>query len=357
AQVIGMAINGGTEALWMNYYRKIDKTKVQFDFLVESESKIINKEEIESMGGHVVIIPPYSNPFKYMKALKKIFNENQYDIVHSNMSTLSVFTLRAAKKAGIKVRIAHSHSTSNKKEWKKNLVKNLLRPFSKVYSTHYFTCSELAGRYLFGNKTYDKGLVKIINNAIDLKKFSFNEENRNEIRTKLGVTDDIFVIGHIGRFQRQKNHRYLIDIYNCYVKNNPNSRLLLVGNGPLLDEITSYVKELKIDDKVIFYGITTEIFKVYSAMDAFVLPSLYEGLPVVGIEAQANGLPCYFSDTITIEVKINDNVLFESIKNDPSMWANEIVKKERLTNFKNSIYDIDNEIIKLTEEYYRILNK
>ena len=153
AQVIGMAVDGGTESVWMNYYRNIDKKKIQFDFLVENESKIINKKEIESMGGKIVIIPPYNNPIKYMRVLKKIFKENPYDIVHSNMNALSVFTLRAAKKAGIKVRIAHSHSTSNKKEWKKNILKNILRPFSKVYATHYLACSELAGRWLFGNKT------------------------------------------------------------------------------------------------------------------------------------------------------------------------------------------------------------
>ena len=168
AQIIGKAINGGTEAFAMNYYTHIDRSKVQFDFFVESTSKIIDRELIESLGGRVVIIPSYKNPFNYIKILTKLFKDGNYDIVHSNMNALSVFTLRAAKKAGVPIRIAHSHSTSNKKEWKKTIIKNLLKPLSKIYATHYFACSELAGRWLFGNKTFDKGQVKVINNAIEL---------------------------------------------------------------------------------------------------------------------------------------------------------------------------------------------
>lgn len=355
AQVIGMS-DGGVASMIINLYRHIDKTKVQFDFLVEFESKLINKEEIELLGGHLIIIPSYKNPFKYMKELRKIFKENHYDIVHSNMSTLSVFTLRAAKKAGIKVRISHSHSTSNKKEWKKNIMKIVLKPFSKRYATHYFTCSELAGRYLFGNKTYNNGLVTIINNAIDLNKFSFNEEYRNEIRNELNISPNTFVLGHVGRFMQQKNHKYLIKIFYEFQKNNADSKLLLVGDGPLKEELEQLAKSLKIYDKVIFYGMTDKTHKLYSAMDSFLLPSLYEGLPVVGIEAQANGLPSYFADTITQEVKVNDNVVFESIKKDPVEWAKLITQKPRYSKMVDSIYNIDNEANKLLNEYKKILN-
>ena len=179
AHVIGMAINGGTESLWMNYYRNIDRTKIQFDFLVESESQIINKKEIEELGGRVVIIPPYKNLFKYIKTLTKIFKENKYDIVHSNMNALSVFTLKAAKKAGINVRIAHSHSTSNHKEFGKSIIKNILRPFSKVNATHYFACSKSSAEWLFGKKMVKKNKVTIINNAVDLNRFCYDENKRN----------------------------------------------------------------------------------------------------------------------------------------------------------------------------------
>lgn len=363
AQVIGMAINGGTETLWMNYYRNIDRSKVQFDFLVESESKIINKEEIESLGGHVVIIPPYKHVFKYMKALKKIFKENQYDIVHSNMSTMSVFTLRAAKKAGIKVRIAHSHSTSNKKEWKKNILKNMLRPFSKKYSTHYFTCSELAGRYLFGDKTFDKGQVTIINNAIDINRFKYNKESRNSIRKELGITDDMVVIGNVGRFQAQKNQTYLLDIYNEYQKINPNSKLLILGDGPLREELKEKTAKLNLNDKVIFAGVKTNPEDYYSAMDCFVLPSLYEGLPVVGIEVQASNLPFFMSDTITKECMLNDNVYSLSINDEPKNWATFINEKVIVnpdrgeSTLSGTKYDLKTEVNVVCKLYEKILNR
>ena len=358
AQVIGMAINGGTESLWMNYYRNIDRTKIQFDFLVESESEIINREEIEALGGHVVIIPSYKTPFKYMKALTKIFKENKYDIVHSNMSTLSVFTLKAAKKAGIKVRIAHSHSTSNKKEWKKNIMKNMLRPFSKKYSTDYFSCSELAGRYLFGDKTYDQGKVTIINNAIEIEKFKLNEEFRKTIRDEYQIADTTVVLGNVGRMGSQKNQIYLLDIFKVYNALNNDSKLLILGDGPLHDELVTKAKTLGIESNVIFAGVHPDIYRYYSAMDVFCMPSLYEGLPVVGIETQANGLPVLFADTITKEVGINDNSKFESLSNDANVWANdlvELVKQGRTNEFKSDIYDIKKQAKDLKELYNKIL--
>lgn len=361
AQVIGKAINGGTETLWMNYYKFIDRTKVQFDFLVESESKIINKEEIERLGGHVVIIPSYNNVFKYMKTLKKIFKDNKYDIVHSNMSTLSVFTLRAAKKAGINVRIAHSHSTSNKKEWKKNVLKNMLRPFSKKYATHYFSCSELAGRYLFGNKTVDKGQVTIINNAIDINRFKFNKESRINIRKELGINDNMILLGNVGRFQAQKNQLYLLDIFNEYNKINPNSKLLILGDGPLKEELINKTSKLNLDDKVIFAGVKTNPEDYYSAMDCFILPSLYEGLPVVGIEVQASNLPFFMSDKITKECMLNDNVYSLSIKDEPKKWAECINDKITLSNDRGEStlvgtkYDLKYEANVVSELYKKFL--
>ena len=168
AQIMGKWVGGGVEAVIMNYYKHIDRTKVQFDFICDSDSTNIPYEEIEKLGGRVILCPPYQNLFKYIKFLTKLFKENKYTIIHSNINVLSVFPLYAAKKAKVPVRIAHSHSTSNKKEWKKNIVKNILRPFSKRYATDYFACSELAGRYMFGDKTFNEGKVTVINNAIDL---------------------------------------------------------------------------------------------------------------------------------------------------------------------------------------------
>ena len=213
AHIIGKWLGGGVEAVVMNYYRHIDRKKIQFDFLCDEDSTNIPYEEIEQLGGRVILIPPYQKVFKYQKELIRIFKENNYKIVHSHINTLSVFPLRAAKKAGVKVRIAHSHSTTNKKEWKKNLLKQVLRPFSKVYATDYMCCSELAGRWLFGDKAYNSKKVYLLNNAIDLDKFKYNESLRKKKRKELGISDDTLVIGHIGRFIAHKNHTFLIDIY------------------------------------------------------------------------------------------------------------------------------------------------
>ena len=220
----------------------------------------------------------------------------------------------------MKVRIAHSHSTTNKKEHLRNFIKNILRLFSKKYATHYFACSELAGRWLFGDKTFNKGEVTVINNAIELEKYKFNEQTRDSLRAKYGLTNQ-FVIGHIGRFMSQKNHTFLIDIFYEVVKRQHNSKLLLIGDGPLYDEIVNKVHTLNLDDKVVFTGVKQNAYDYYNAMDVFVLPSLYEGLPVVGVEAQANGLPIVTSDTVTRDLNIAGGVDYLSLGETASFWA------------------------------------
>ena len=358
AHIIGKWLGGGVEAVVMNYYRHIDRTKIQFDFLCDEDSTNIPYEEIEQLGGRVILIPPYQKVFKYQKELIRIFKENNYKIVHSHINTLSVFPLRAAKKAGVKVRIAHSHSTTNKKEWKKNLLKQVLRPFSKVYATDYMCCSELAGRWLFGDKAYDSKKVYLLNNAIDLDKFKYNESLRKKKRKELGISDDTLVIGHIGRFKAQKNHTFLIDIFNELHKKNPNSLLLLVGQGPLKEEIENKVKELQLNDSVRFLGQRNDVNELYQAFDVFCLPSLYEGLPVVGVEAQASGLLCIFSDDMTKETKVLDTTEFLSLNQSVEMWGKHILKsfevytrKTNQTEIKNNGFDIRNEAKKLSDYY------
>ena len=224
------------------------------------------------------------------------------------------------------VRIAHSHSTSNPREWKKNLMKNALRPFSKVWATDYFACSELAGRYLFGDKAFDKGEVKIIRNAIDAEKFKFDPEARKKLRKEIRIADDDFVIGHIGRFVEQKNHRFLIDVFAEVKKKKKNAKLVLAGQGPLLEEIEQKVKDLGLEKDVFFLGQRSDTDKLYSVFDVFCLPSLYEGLPVVGVEAQANGVPCIFSDRITEEAAVKKNVALVDINDYGEDMAESILK-------------------------------
>ena len=362
AHIVGKWLGGGVEAVIMNYYRNIDRSKVQFDFICDSDSTNIPYDEIESLGGRVILVPPYQKLFKYKKELKRIFKENNYQIVHSHINTLSVFPLSVAKKVGIPIRIAHSHSTSNKKEWKKNLLKNVLKPFSKKYANKYMCCSELAGRWLFGNKEYDKGIVYLLNNAIDLDKFSYNEVTRISKRNELGIGKETFVVGHIGRFVKQKNHEFLIDVFNEIKKKHDDSVLLLAGQGPLMDEIKAKVNDLALEDSVKFLGQRNDVNELYQAFDLFLLPSLYEGLPVVGVEAQASGNLCFLSNDMTKETKVLDSTKFMSLDNSAEEWANEILKdygtyKKHDTKEEVSKYgfNIKEEAQKLVQKYYEYI--
>lgn len=358
AQIIGKWLGGGVESVVMNYYRHIDRTKIQFDFICDADSTNIPYEEIEKLGGKVIVVPPYQKLPAYLKELKKVFLEGGYKIVHSHISTLSVFPLYAAKKNGVPVRIAHSHSTSNKKEWKKNILKNLLRPFSKKYATDYFCCSELAGRYLFGNKTYDSGKVHLLKNAIELNKFAYDENLRKQKRAELGISDGTLVVGHIGRFVAQKNHDFLIDIFNEIQKLREHSLLLLVGQGPLVGEVKAKVERLGLSEKVRFLGQRSDVHELYQAFDTAVLPSLYEGLVVVMVEAQCAGLPCFCSSEASPETKISPNLEFVSLKENPDSWAKKIINKvtgfsrvNTTSSLSGNGYDIE-KTAGMLQEYY-----
>lgn len=350
AHIIDVMDSGGIESVVMNYYRNIDRTKFQFDFITSSVSTLPQRKEIEKLGGKIYLIPRFTSLFSYNKELKKIFKENKYSIVHCHMGALSLFPLSVAKKCGIKTRICHAHSTSNKKEWKRNLIKNILKVFVKLYPTNYFACGEYAGRWLYGNKTFDKSLVHIIPNAIDCQLFKYNDKTRTDIRKELNISDK-FVIGHIGRFVSQKNHSFLIDIFNEVSKTKKNAILLLIGEGPLEPLIKEKVEELNLEDKVLFLGVRKDCYKLYQAMDVFVLPSLYEGLPVVGVEAQCAGLPCIFSATTTKEILVTKNTCLMQL--DKAAWCNKILQLKKIKDreVENYPFDIKVAAKQLTEKY------
>lgn len=358
AHIIGKWVGGGVEAVVMNYYRHIDRNKIQFDFICDDDSTNIPYEEIEKLGGKVILVPPYQKMFKYQKEMKKILKDGNYKIVHSHINALSVFSLSAAKRAGVPVRIAHSHSTTNKKEWKKNFIKQVLRPFSKFYATDYMCCSEFAGRWLFGNKEYDRGNVYLLNNAINLDKFKYNEKIRKQKRKELDIKEDTLVIGHIGRFVKQKNHRFLIDIFNVVHKQKENTILLLAGQGPLMEEMKEKVHTLGLDNSVKFLGQRSDVNELYQAMDIFVLPSLYEGLGMVLIEAQTSGLPCIASREVPETAKVTSDFEFISLSVPQEIWSetilnklNDYIRKEHTNEVKNANYDIKVESKKLEKKY------
>ena len=359
AHIVGKMVGGGVEAFIMNYYRNIDRTKVQFDFIIDSDSTIVPREEIEKMGGRVIEIPPYQKIFSYIKELKNILNENKYKIVHSHLNSLSVFPLFGAYLAQVPVRIAHNHSTTNKKEWKKNIIKSVLKPFSKVFATHYFACSEHAGRWLFGNKIYEKGKVQIICNAIDVEKFKFNEELRIKMRKDLKISNK-FVIGHVGRFVEQKNHKFLIDVFEKIYKERNDAYLLLIGEGPLEVEIRKKVKDMHLENAVCFLGVRNNVCDFMQAIDVFAFPSLYEGLGIALIEAQATGLNCISSNNIPNEAIILDT--FIKCENDTIFeWKDKILKNCESNNRleKNKVIETTcfniNKSVRFLEELYERL--
>ena len=357
AQVVGKMNGGGVETVVMNYYRHIDRSRVQFDFLVDADSTLVPREEIESLGGRIFEISPYQHVLKYQRGLQRLFKQEGWKIVHSHINALSVFPLRAAKKAGVPVRIAHSHSTSGKGEYVKNTLKAMLKTQANRYPTHRFACGKRAGEWLFGKDTN----FDIIYNAIDLDRFSFDAEARAQVRADLGLVDDQFAIGHVGRFTAQKNHRFLIDVFEQVAKCCDDAILLLVGTGEDEDSIRIKVTERGLADRVKFLGQRDDVDRLYSAFDVFVLPSLYEGLCVVGVEAQAAGLPCLFSDAITREVDMSGKNEFLTI-DDFAPWVdglcnlstNGLVSRELTTPSRFANYDINAQAHLLTEKYEKL---
>ena len=328
AQVIGKAVISGVDSVVMNYYRHIDRSRVQFDFFMDGYNKTLIDEEILDLGGRIIKLEPYEASMRInMRQCRAAFTEGQYTIVHSHLNTLSCFPLYAALQAKVTIRIAHSHSTTSRGEWKRNLMKQALRPFSKTFATHYAACADYTARWLFGSKTVQKGQVRLIKNAVDTTLFSPNEKARERIRKEFGL-ENRFIVGHIGRFAFQKNHELLVRVFAEVYRQNPNAALILIGTGELETDIRSLVKELDIEKVVFFTGIRRDIPDFLNAFDVFFLPSRYEGMPVVGIEAQAVGLPCLMSDTVTKDTAITPLVEFFPLHASIPEWTQKLLSYE-----------------------------
>lgn len=307
-------LNGITSVI-MNYYRKMDKSDMKIDFVVINEISEEYRTELERNNSNIYYIPRKKNPLKYMISLYKLIKKNEYDIVHvhGNSAIMSIETV-VANLAKVPVRIVHSHNTTciHKR------LHNLLYPVLKRTYTHGFACGQDAGNWLFRNQRF-----KIIKNGIDLNKFRYDEEEREIYRKKINA-GNLKVVGHIGNFIYQKNHNFLIDVFYELLKMDKNYLLLLISDGQLLEQMKEKVKKLGIENNVIFLGKTTEVSGYMQAMDIFILPSYYEGLPVVLIEAQALNLPCLVSDKVSKEVKLTDLVEFLPIDNI-SIWVKNII--------------------------------
>ena len=355
-EFVGSAIKGGVESVVFTYCNAI-KNEVEPTFIFFDNSTHIPEDFINSIGGHYFVVPHIKKYFKFKKEFKKVLTENKFDIIHSHLNTLSVFVLKLAKKCGYQNRIAHSHSQSNKKEHLRNLIKNILKKFSKKYATVYLACGENAGRYQYGDKTFDEGKVIVLKNAIDVERFKFSKDDRASIRKELGIKDNEILVGTLGRLCQQKNQQYILKM----AKLTPELKYVIIGAGPLEEELKDYMAKNDIHN-VILYGVSNEAYRFYSAFDTFILPSLYEGVPVTGVEAQTNGVYALFSDQVSRESKASSYVKFLPIEDsDLSKWVEEVkVKHEHEDHLKEIVesgFSIKEASESLVKIYKSLLDK
>lgn len=293
---------GGAETLLMNLFRNIDRTKVQFDFLTSKPG--VFDEEIEALGGKIHRIPYISEvgQLGYRKALRLFFEaHSDYQAVHSHMDKMSGFVLSAARKAGVPVRIAHSHNTRSEGGMAARLFKWYAGTKIASAATDLIACSKAAAQWMFRGRSKQ---AHILQNGIETERFSFDQVKRDHVRRELGISADAFVVGHVGRFLKQKNHVYLIELFADLCRTQQNAVLLLAGDGPLRGEIETRVRQLQLSSRVRFLGVRSDVDALLQGFDVFVFPSLHEGLPVTLIEAQGAGLPCIISSEITTEVDL-----------------------------------------------------
>ena len=335
--VVGRMDRGGIETFVMNVYRHIDRSKVQFDFLAHyGKENADYNAEIRELGGRIYEMPViktekktyYWRLFEYQSALIKFFkNHPEYHIVHGHMTNTAAIYMPIAKKYGqVTTCIAHSHLAKTQKSNSPITVigTDILRMPLRYCATDYFACSKSAALWLFKQSDIDSGKVKIVQNGIDSKQFDYNPFVREQIRNKYGLTDKI-VIGHVGRFYHPKNHPFILEIFNEYHKNYPNSVLMLIGDGETRGDMENKAAQLGLSDDVRFMGVQSNVYEFEQAFDLFIMPSFYEGLPVAGIEAQAAGLPVIASDTITTEMDITGNCRFLSLNDPVQKWVKTIV--------------------------------
>lgn len=358
-------LRGGIQSLVIDWVSRFDKNKIQVDFLLlDDGNKYELEDTLKDLGCNVfklkgIWINTAFDYIKYHKKANEFFKEhNDYKVVHLHSSSKNYPILKYAKKYNIPIRIAHSHNVDFQTTSRfKKIIGNCFKPLLLKYSTDYFACAIVAGKWLFGEKIVNSKKFKVIHNAIDFKKFKYNKTNREKIRKEFNIEKDCTVYGNVGRFSNQKNHTFLIDIFEEIIKMEKDAKLLLVGTGELEEEIKSKVESKKLTKNVIFTGFRTDVNEIMQAMDVFLMPSLHEGLPVVGMEAQASGMICFMSEgVITPEVKIASNVHFISLRKEAQEWAKIIKSKTKIRQnnfeyFKKEKYLIDDIVIELSKIY------
>lgn len=326
-QVVGTMDMGGIETFIMNIYRLIDRKEIQFDFLCHNRIEAKYTDEIKALGGRMYCVRGISHVglFKYEESLYTFFKEHEeYRVIHAHQNDLNGIILKQAKRAGIKHRYSHSHTAYSGSNIIEKLRIAVFRGMVKKYCTHAFACSKQAGERLYGGK-FSKG-YEIIANGIDTNKFQYNSDYRATVREQLGIKDEP-VIGHVGSFLEVKNHRFILECFKEFLKVYPSAKLLLVGTGKLEDTIKLKADEMGIKKSIRFTGAVTDVHKYLSAMDLFLFPSIYEGLPVAIVEAQASGLRILISDSISPDCVLTDLVTRKALISPVAEWVSELVSK------------------------------
>lgn len=346
---------GGLETMLMNYYRHIDRSKVQFDFLVHRDFEADYDREILDLGGriyHVSRLIPWSGSYK--KELKQFFTAHpEYRIVHVHQDCLSAVALQCAEECGIPVRIAHAHTSSAVKDIKYP-IKLFYMKRIPAYATHFFACGKQAGDWMFSGHPYE-----VVKNAIDTRKYEYSSVKSKEVKDQLGIGSEL-TVGHVGNFSPAKNHPFLIEIFQALLKKRPDAKLVLVGGEYEIEAIKEKVSNLNLNDHVMFMGIRNDVPDLMQAMDVFVFPSLYEGLPVTMIEEQAAGIPAIISDHVSQECVVTENlVTVMKLEDSADEWADLAIKKAESgkQSHREEIiaagYDIASEAGKLEQFYLR----
>lgn len=318
--------SGGQKSLVMAYIRNFNLKRVNFDLIVDADSNSIPYEEIKKMGGVLHVIPPYQKIISHMKALHKLFKENKYDVLYAANNTMNLFPLCIAYYSGIKVRISESLTMASPLEKKKTIMKSILKCFSHLFCNYYMANGKDCGIYQFGQKAYNQGKIEIFLSPVDVNNRSYDQKLRENTRRKYGWESKT-VYGHIARFEKQKNPLFLIEIMNEIFKKQDNAHFVIIGGGSMEQQMKDRINEYGLNNMISWLGRREDINQFYNAFDAFLLPSLYEGLPVVGIESQAVGLPVFFSDKVTKEAAVAELGHFISLKKSAEEWA-EIVIRE-----------------------------
>ena len=359
-QAIGSLYLGGSQTMVMNLYRNIDRSKMQFDFIIDHTVDMDFEEEIKSLGGKIYIMPTFRgyNVVQVIKAWNHFFATHpEYKVIHSHVRSYASVYLPIARKYGLKT-IIHSHSTSNGSGFP-SLVKQIMQYPLRYQADCYVGCSEHAGKWLFGKKVVEGNKFHVLQNAIDINEYQYNEVARDLIRKELGLNNEI-LFGHVGRFHESKNPIFLLEIFNQLHCKMPNSKLAMVGDGDLRTKIEEKIRQLNLEEAVYLLGTRSDVKAILQAMDCFLFPSCWEGVPVTVVEAQAAGLPCFVSDTVTKNVGVSKLVHYLPIDQGTEPWIKAITddkleRKSAAEEIKQAGFDITGTSKWLMNLYYKLM--